>query len=673
MLVVLGVVVLAGGAAVVGLGASSDSGGSFAAGDLLVSRSVYDNDPANVQAGVTQLPPGCTTGCATAIAGGAYPQVFNNDLVDGSFGITSKVFLDEVTPAGSLVRSVEVPNSADPAAAAGGDQLVTSFSSKSELALNLSTDGESISFMGYQAPVDSLDVSNSNTPAVVDPTNPVPGTDYRVVGQLDSHGTFRFTDTNAYSGNNGRAAILNAGANVDYTAGNAGNGGNPQPNGVILGAGAQILDPSTKPQSGQTPGTPAPVGSFNITQLGDKADKVGKDTNFRGLTIFDNVVYFTKGSGGNGVNTVYFIDTTGQACPKGVGLPAANAALPATPIAYNPANLQSLGVAPYNMCVLKGFTTTLAKNTTTSFPFGLWFANATTLYVADEGDGTNTYSAATNTYSAAAASKTAGLQKWVFNGTQWNLAYTLQAGLGLGVPYTVAGYPGGNNPATGLPWMPATDGLRNLTGHVDADGTATIYGITSTVSGSGDQGADPNRLVSITDSLASTTGAGESFGTVRAAGFGEVLRGVSFAPVCGAPVCDQAGANLQNGDLAGAALQGVDLSGANVQHANLTGANLRDTLLGGANLQGSTLDGANLVGAELGGANLQHGSYANANLTGADLSDANLQGSDLTGANLTGASLAGAHLQKVTWSGTTCPDGTRSDADGGTCAANLGG
>ena len=30
---------------------------------------------------------------------------------------------------------------------------------------------------------------------------------------------------------------------------------------------------------------------------------------------------------------------------------------------------------PYNMCMLKGFPTTLAKNTTL-FPFGVWFANA---------------------------------------------------------------------------------------------------------------------------------------------------------------------------------------------------------------------------------------------------------------------------------------------------------
>ncbi|HJY97714.1 MAG TPA: hypothetical protein VJ371_22430 [Streptosporangiaceae bacterium] len=49
--------------------------------------------------------------------------------------------------------------------------------------------------------------------------------------------------------------------------------------------------------------------------------------------------------------------------------------------------------------------------------------------------------------------------------------------------------------------------------------------------GGGDQGADPNKLVRITDPLsAGSPAAGESFRTVRAAGFGEVLRGVSFTP-----------------------------------------------------------------------------------------------------------------------------------------------
>jgi hypothetical protein len=42
-----------------------------------------------------------------------------------------------------------------------------------------------------------------------------------------------------------------------------------------------------------------------------------------------------------------------------------------------------------------------------------------------------------------------------------------------GTPYTVAGYPTGINAATGLPWAPATDGLRNITGRVNRDGTVT--------------------------------------------------------------------------------------------------------------------------------------------------------------------------------------------------------
>jgi hypothetical protein len=524
VLAALGVVVAVAVSAV----SASAGNNHFTPGDLLVSRSVYDASAADVHVGDV-LPPGCTTGCTTAVSDGTYPQVFDNESVDPSFGVTSKVVLDELTQTGTLVSSLEVPNSTQNGVPAEKDQLVTSFPSKSELALNQSTDGQDVTFMGYLAPVGAIDVSNANTPAVIDPTNPVPGTAYRVVADVDVHGKFHFTKTNAYSGNNGRAAILDSADGVVYTAGNAGNGGNPQPDGVITGAGAQILTPETKALVAQDPGMPTPVGSFNITQLGDAPDKIGKDTNFRGLTISNNVVYLTKGSGGNGVNTVYFIDTTGTACPNGVGLPVPGAALPTSPIDYDPSLLQTQGVTPTNMCVLKGFPTALKSKT--SFPFGIWFANATTLYVADEGNGDNTFNTGTGIYTKAAAQTTAGLQKWTLSGGAWHLAYTLKAGLGLGAPYVVPGYPTGTNPTTGLPWSPATDGLRNIVGKVNPDGTATIWAVTSTVSGGTDQGADPNRLVAITDSLgASTLPAAESFSTVRAAGSGEVLRGVSFTP-----------------------------------------------------------------------------------------------------------------------------------------------
>ena len=520
----------------------------FFPGNLLLSRSVYDS-PANIiTPGVTQLPPNCVApNCVTAVADGTYPTVFNNVLADASFGVTAKIVLDELLPLpnGEVVQSVEVPNSSAHGVKTNSDQMVTSFSSKSEIGLNLSLDRSSVSFMGYLSPVNQIDVSNSNTPDVVDPTNPVPGTAFRAIASVDQFGQLRFTKTNAYSGNNGRAAILNNanGANVYYTTGNAGNGGNPQPNGVIVGGGAQIMTPSRLPLSQQMdPGQPTPVGSFSVTELGDKADKIGKDTNFRGLTVFNNVIYMTKGSGSNGVNTVYFIDNSGSAngkpaaCQTGSGVPNPSATLPTTPIAFNAANLQTQGVTPFNMCILNGFPTSLAKanSPVPMFPFGVFFADARTLYVSDEGNGDTTFNG--TTFTAAAAQTTAGLQKWVLNQTTntWTLAYTLQAGLDLGVPYTVKGYPTGNNAATGLPWSPATGGLRNITGRANRDGTVSIWAITATVSGGGDQGADPNKLVMITDKVAATTlPAKEAFITVRTAKSGEVLRGVSFTPGTG--------------------------------------------------------------------------------------------------------------------------------------------
>jgi len=509
----------------------------FWPGNLVVSRSVYDNKAGNVAVGEV-LPPSCpaASGACGAAGGapydGSYPYVWNNDAYDASFGITSRIYLDQITPSGWLIDSLEVPNSLHPSSRAG--QLVTSFSSKSELGLHLSLDGRYLSFMGYVAPVDTIDVSNANTPLAIDNTNPDGQVFYRAVALLDRDGHFRFTETNAYSGNNGRAAIYNNlnGTDLFYTVGNAGNGGNPQPDGVILGAGAQAIAASPLPESLQNPALPTPLASFSVMALGAKADKVGKDDNFRGITVFNNVVYVTKGSGGNGVNTVYFIDTTGKACPNGVGVPVPGAALPTVPLAYDASTLQASGL-PTNMCVLAGFPSTPNKKATTlAYPFALWFADADTLYVADEGDG---YTGGADLYAHAAAQAMAGLQKWVFNAAtqSWTLAYTLQAGLDLGQPYTVKGYPTGNNPATGLPWSPATDGLRQITGRVDEDGKVTLWAVTSTISGNGDTGADPDKLVAIRDVLSNTTAAGaanERFATLRSAGFGEVLRGVSFTP-----------------------------------------------------------------------------------------------------------------------------------------------
>jgi hypothetical protein len=173
--------------------------------------------------------------------------------------------------------------------------------------------------------------------------------------------------------------------------------------------------------------------------------------------------------------------------------------------------------------VLPGFPTAVARTAGIDniYPFGVFFANANTLYVADEGDGV---------IADAPQSPYAGLQKWSLVNGSWTLDYVMQNGLGLGVQYGISGYPSALNPAT--------DGLRNITGRVNSDGTVTIWAITSTVSASGDQGSDPNRLVVISDVLANTNpavAANEAFGVLRTANYGEVLRGISFTPGTTAP------------------------------------------------------------------------------------------------------------------------------------------
>ena len=138
----------------------------FQPGHLLLSRSVFDSNTV-ITPGVTQLPPNCVApNCVAAVAAGTYPTVFNNAMADASFGITAKIVLDELRPDGDFVQSFQVPNSSERDVTTGKDQMVTSFSSKSEIGLNLSTRSiVLVTFMGYLAPIDAIDVSNSNTPA----------------------------------------------------------------------------------------------------------------------------------------------------------------------------------------------------------------------------------------------------------------------------------------------------------------------------------------------------------------------------------------------------------------------------------------------------------------------------------------------------------------------------
>jgi hypothetical protein len=172
------------------------------------------------------------------------------------------------------------------------------------------------------------------------------------------------------------------------------------------------------------------------------------------------------------------------------------------------------GAASTQISIVPGFPTDPAKITGGNFtPFAVFFANDTTMYVTDEGTG-----------SSLDQTSHAGLEKWSLVGGVWQLDYVLTSGLIGTVDQNLNGADG--------PWPNVTTiGLRNLTGIV-SEGKVTLWATTSTSSASGDNGADPNKVVAITDNLGATTMtsdvAKESFGVISGPTYGTVYRGVAY-------------------------------------------------------------------------------------------------------------------------------------------------
>jgi hypothetical protein len=417
-----------------------------------------------------------------------FPNIFTDPKVTG---IQGPIFLDEyrISEGGSRARRVHtLPLTG----------ITTSFSSKSEGALMRSVDGAFLTYMGYDGPVGANGVSNSYTTGANLPGNSNPLFD-RVVALIDEDGAVTlYLQANAYSGDNPRAAITVDGAEL-YMAGNADSTIDKSGVGPGTTIGARYDAPGT-PTSYQ-------LGKYFAVDRPDETTKQHvKDNNFRGIGIYGGNLYVSKGSGGNGDDGIFQVHKgIGNGLPTGttntitmlLGAPATD------PATGNPSPLT---------------------------PFGFWFANATTLYVADEGY------ANFDVKGHFIPDPQAGLQKWSLRQDAWQLDYILRDGLELYEPESVHHYP--------TPTY--TTGLRNMTGVVNPNGTVTIYAITSQWSTVSNGEPDPTKLVTVTDELAATTlpthhadgddDSGktwddrERFKTLRVSAAGEVFRGVAFAP-----------------------------------------------------------------------------------------------------------------------------------------------
>ena len=130
--------------------------------------------------------------------------------------------------------------------------------------------------------------------------------------------------------------------------------------------------------------------------------------------------------------------------------------------------------------------------------------------------------------------------------------------------------------------------------------------------------------------------------------------------------------NVADHDKGNCDLSGEPVSGY-INQIDLHGCNLR-----GALMTGATGNNANFSGADLRDANMSGNStfgrsdFTGANLTGADISGSPLQGANLSNAILLGADLTNTIVRDVRWKNTVCPDGTNSDANGGTCLGTVG-
>jgi autotransporter passenger strand-loop-strand repeat protein len=211
-------------------------------------------------------------------------------------------------------------------------------------------------------------------------------------------------------------------------------------------------------------------------------------------------------------------------------------------------------------------------------PEEYFFANATTLYVADGGQ------------PKAGTIGDGGLQKWTLNTTTgvWSLDYTLSAGLNLVQNSSVSGDTSG------------TTGLIGLTGVLNANGTVTFYATNSTIAD-----LDQTYLYTITDNVAATSAAsGEQFTVVSTAASDTNDRGIALAP--SAPVDTTIGA-------------GITSAGLNVTTGSTLTVQAGGTVSGAVILSGGTAlvsgqDNGSLV--VLGGSETVTGSAAGDNVYG---------------------------------------------------------
>ena len=403
------------------------------------------------------------------LAAHSQAQLFTpGDLVVSAYGSTTATLADgaptaislqEYAPAGGAPLLTDTLPTADGVGGSANLGVVGEYGSSSEGNIQLSGNGQYLTIGGYSATQAAAGIQAS--------TNTANGTNFPV-GTAYSTSTVALgqsTDTDV-----SRVAVLidaNGNVNSSTAFNDLYNTNNPRS--VYSATGSSIYISGQGDKSASDQGIfYAPTGLNTKTSAGTPTGVYNA-----------NDTRFVTGSNGN---LYYSLDKKGS--PTGIfqinGLPTGAAT--GTQITAASNGLTGTAKVSYS-------------------PEGFFFANATTLYVADTG------------VPKAGGTGDGGIQKWTFNGSTWSLAYTL----------TDAAFVAPTAAATATS---GETGFEAITGEISA-GAVHLFAVSYTA---GDD--NPNGLYEITDSLSATTGTGETFTELESAAGngGEVFKGVSFAP-----------------------------------------------------------------------------------------------------------------------------------------------
>lgn len=467
----------------------------------------------------------------------------DNDSADYTDNQGAPVALEEIDPAtGKIVGEMILPQTETTLANGTVENIFSGeYGSSSEGILQLSADGKSLVIAGYginAAVYNAGGAAIYGNAALAQTTSLTDQTEYtpvaRVIADISYNGTVDTSTAlyNVFNTNNPRS-VTTVNGSVFYIGGQGVKGDTTQ-------------------------------GVFVANDGASTATAVDTASDVRTLEIYNGVLYVSQNSSTGTSNISSFGDL-----PTGAATPAILSGIDLSVI-LTAAQANSVNAGAVGSAVALS-------------PEEYFFANATTLYVADGGQ------------PKAGTVGDGGLQKWTLNTTtgQWQLDYTLSAGLNLVDNSSVSSNTDG------------TTGLIGLTGVLNANGTVTFYATNSTIAD-----LDQTYLYTITDTVSATTAAsGEAFTVVTTASPDTNVRGIAEAPSDTANVTvsggqSSAGLTVSTGStltvLSGGSITGaVILSGG---AAFVSGADSGSLIVGSGTetvYAGGTATGDNVYGTQI--------------------------------------------------------------------------